>query len=115
CCQGLFSLPHCPRSQRTFDIPPSGIRQRDLTARKNRLARCYNCIAGTLRGASGDSMKTIGEYLEGAIKFERMADDTADSELRASFQKQAEAYRNLAVERAKKLGIPVPEIIPKPK
>jgi hypothetical protein len=52
-------------------------------------------------------MKLITEYLAEANKFDRLADDeTKNEELKASLKKQAEAYRKLAIERAKKLGIP---------
>ena len=55
-------------------------------------------------------MKTIAEYLADAAKFDAMAEDADDSELKAALKKQAAAYRKLAVERAKKIGVPPPEI-----
>ena len=53
-------------------------------------------------------MKMIGEYLDNAIKFERMAAEESDAKLKAHFEKQADAYRKLAAARAKKLGLPPP-------
>jgi hypothetical protein len=56
-------------------------------------------------------MKMIAEYLENAIRFDRMAAEAAEEpnpKLRADFEKQAAAYRKLAAERADKLGLPAP-------
>ena len=55
-------------------------------------------------------MKMIAEYLENAIKFERMASEEPDPKLRAEFKKQAVAYRKLAAERADKLGLSPPPL-----
>jgi len=44
-------------------------------------------------------MKMLAEYLEKA--FERMAADEKDAKLKADLEKQAAAYRKLAVQRAK--------------
>jgi hypothetical protein len=46
-------------------------------------------------------MKMLAEYLEKAIAFERMAADEKDAKLKADLEKQAAAYRKLAVQRAK--------------
>jgi hypothetical protein len=46
--------------------------------------------------------------LEKAITFERMAAEEKDAKLKADFEKQAIAYRDLAAERAKRLKLPVP-------
>ncbi len=60
-------------------------------------------------------MKMIAEYLEQAIRFEHMAQAEANQTLKSDLEKQAIAYRKLAVERAKKLGIALPpEVSPKP-
>lgn len=48
-------------------------------------------------------MKMLAEYLEKAITFEQLAAQEKDATLRASLEKQAAAYRKLAVERAKRL------------
>jgi hypothetical protein len=48
----------------------------------------------------------IAEYLENAIKFDRLAAKEPVSGLKTSFEKQAVAYRKLAARRARKLGIP---------
>ena len=50
-------------------------------------------------------MKMIAEYLENAIKFDRLAAKEPVSGLKTSFEKQAVAYRKLATQRARKLGI----------
>ena len=56
----------------------------------------------------GLPMKMLAEYLEKAITFERMAAEEKDAKLKADFEKQAIAYRDLAAERAKRLKLPVP-------
>lgn len=53
-------------------------------------------------------MKLVTEYLQKVADFQRMANEAADPALRASLQKQADAYYKLAVEQAKKTGQPVP-------
>ena len=58
-------------------------------------------------------MKMVAEYLEDAAKFRAMADDEKNPELKAALENQATAYQKLAIERAKKLGIPTPELPPK--
>jgi hypothetical protein len=57
-------------------------------------------------------MKMVAEYLFEAVKFERMASETDNSELKAAFRKQASEYRRLAEKRAKELGIPPPDVPP---
>jgi len=49
-------------------------------------------------------MKMVAEYVEHALSFERMAANEKDPELRAAFENQAAAYRQLAKERAENLG-----------
>ena len=51
----------------------------------------------------------IAECAAEAIKFKWLADDEKNPELKAALEKQATAYRKLAIDRAKKLGIPAPE------
>lgn len=58
-------------------------------------------------------MKLVAEYLEDAAKFQAMADKEKNPELKAALEKQVAAYQKLAIERAKKLGIPPPELPPK--
>jgi hypothetical protein len=53
-------------------------------------------------------MKMIAEYLEHALAFERLAAGEQNPILKADFEKQAAAYRKLAGERAKKLGLEPP-------
>ena len=50
----------------------------------------------------------IAEYLEHALQFERLADLEDNPTVKAELQKQAAAYRKLAAERSKKLGLPSP-------
>jgi hypothetical protein len=54
------------------------------------------------------NMKMLAEYLEHAIEFERMADQTEDGALKEQFLKQAEAYRKLAEKRAIQTGFRKP-------
>jgi hypothetical protein len=53
-------------------------------------------------------VKLITEYLEHAVAFERMAAEEQNSEVKDQFHKQAVAYRELAAERCRKLGLPLP-------
>lgn len=53
-------------------------------------------------------MKLLTEYLEHALNFERLAADETNPQLKEAFEQQAKAYRKLASERAKKLGLPAP-------
>ena len=53
-------------------------------------------------------MKMLAEYLEHALEFERMAAREQNPEIKAQLQKQAEAYRKLAISRAKALGMEPP-------
>ena len=53
-------------------------------------------------------MKMIAEYLENAVKFERLAAEEVNSQLKVDFERQAQAYRRLAAERASRLGFPPP-------
>ena len=59
-------------------------------------------------GARGHRMKMLAEYLENAIKFEKMAADETDAKLKDRFEKQAVAYRKLAEKRAKDYGLKFP-------
>jgi hypothetical protein len=53
-------------------------------------------------------VKLVAEYLEQALQFERMAQETEDVALKDGLLKQAAAYRKLAEKRAAKVGMPVP-------
>jgi len=53
-------------------------------------------------------MEMLAEYLEKAIAFERMAADENDARLKADLEKQAAAYRKLAVQRAKQYKLDLP-------
>ena len=52
-------------------------------------------------------MKLVAEYLADALKFEQLAAQEKDEDLKLSLLQQAEAYRKLAEKRAKELGKPV--------
>jgi hypothetical protein len=54
-------------------------------------------------------MKMIAEYLEHALSFELMAAQETNPEIKAVFEKQAAAYRKMAAERTKKLGLDDPK------
>ena len=54
-------------------------------------------------------MKMIAEYLEHALNFERMAAEETNPETKASFEKQAAAYRKPAAERTKRRGMDLPK------
>jgi hypothetical protein len=53
-------------------------------------------------------MKMLAEYVENAIKFEKMAAEERDAKLKEYFEKQAVAYRKLAKKRAKDYGLNIP-------
>jgi hypothetical protein len=46
-------------------------------------------------------MLKLEEYLENARQFDRLAADETNPVIRAQFEKQADAYRNLAERRAR--------------
>jgi hypothetical protein len=54
-------------------------------------------------------MKVIKEYRENALAFEQLATVEIDPTLKDGFEKQAVAFRKLAAERAKRLGLGPPE------
>ena len=54
-------------------------------------------------------MRLAAEYLEQARHFECLATQEQNLRLRRDFAKQAGAYRKLAAERFKRLGITLPE------
>ncbi len=53
-------------------------------------------------------MRMIAEYLEHAVQFDLLARTEENLELTADFEQQAVAYRKLAAERSKKLGLQPP-------
>jgi hypothetical protein len=48
-------------------------------------------------------MKMVAEYLDQAVQFDRMAADATDPGFKETLLKQAEAYRQLAAERAARI------------
>jgi hypothetical protein len=58
-------------------------------------------------------MKMLAEYVENAIKFEKLAAEEKNPAVKADFEKQAAAYRKLAEQRAKKYGLKMPTTSPK--
>jgi hypothetical protein len=59
-------------------------------------------------------MKMLAEYLENAIKFEKMAAEEQDPKLKDQLEKQASAYRKLAAEIAKQYNLDPSALIGKP-
>ncbi len=55
------------------------------------------------------NVKWIAEYIEHAIKFEHLAALERNPEVRAKLEEQAAAYRKLAENRAKQIGVPPPD------
>jgi hypothetical protein len=51
----------------------------------------------------------IAEYLDHAVQFDLLAHTEENPKLRADFEDQAATYRKLAAERAKKLGLRLPQ------
>lgn len=58
-------------------------------------------------------MKLITEYLQQAVQFERMAEESDDPTLKEQLLKQADDYRRLAKKRALALGVPEPGLPPR--
>jgi len=54
-------------------------------------------------------MKVVEEYLENALAFEQLAAVQINPTLKDEFEKQAVAFRKLAAERTKRLGLGPPE------
>jgi hypothetical protein len=46
-------------------------------------------------------MQKLAEYLENARQFERLAAEETNPEIQIQFEKQAQAYRNIAERRAR--------------
>ena len=53
-------------------------------------------------------MKLVAEYIADAVKFERMAAQEKNPNLKAALLRQGVAYRKLAADRAQAMGIPLP-------
>jgi hypothetical protein len=54
------------------------------------------------------SLDLLTQYIDHALTFERMADAESNQSLKADLERQARAYRRLAAQRAKRLGLPLP-------
>ena len=54
-------------------------------------------------------MKVVEEYLENALAFEQLAAVEINPTLKDEFEKQVVAFRKLAAERTKRLGLGPPE------
>ena len=50
-------------------------------------------------------MKMVAEYVEHTLQFERLAAHEKDPQFKADLEKQAAAYRKLAADRAKEIGL----------
>jgi hypothetical protein len=55
---------------------------------------------------TGAPMKLFEDYVAHALAFANLAAQQSDPEIRAQYEQQAAAYRELAVERAEKHGLP---------
>jgi hypothetical protein len=54
------------------------------------------------------SLDLLTQYIDHALTFERMAEAEPNQGLKADFERQASAYRRLAAQRARRLGLPLP-------
>jgi hypothetical protein len=54
------------------------------------------------------SLDLLTQYIDHALTFERMAEAEPNQSLKADLERQASAYRRLAAQRAKRLGLPLP-------
>ncbi len=54
-------------------------------------------------------MELVLKYLENAVRMKGLAATEKDPKLRADLEMQAEAYRKLAVQRAKERDLPLPD------
>jgi hypothetical protein len=68
--------------------------------------RLSSILIATPRGGC-HVMKLVYEYLADALKFERLAAEEKDEQLKLSFLQQAAAYRKLAEKRANDIGKPL--------
>ena len=55
-----------------------------------------------------DHMTHLGEFLDNAVMFERMAEEASEPALKEALEEQARAYRKMAAKRAEQLGLPAP-------
>jgi hypothetical protein len=56
-----------------------------------------------------NKMKLVAEYVADAVKFRHMAALEKNPEVKARLEEQAAAYRTLAAQRAKAMGILPPD------
>jgi len=54
------------------------------------------------------SLDLLTQYIDHALTFERMADAEPNPGLKTDLERQACAYRRLAAQRARRLGLPLP-------
>jgi hypothetical protein len=54
------------------------------------------------------SVDLLMQYIDHALTFERMADAEPNRALKADLERQAFAYRGLAAQHARRLGLPLP-------
>ena len=59
-------------------------------------------------GVAAMSLDLLTQYIDHALTFERMADAELNQGLKADLERQAAAYRRLATNHARKLGLPLP-------
>ena len=56
------------------------------------------------------SLDLLTQYIDHALTFERMADAEPSRGLKTDLERQAQAYRRLAAQRARRLGLPLPGV-----
>ena len=57
-------------------------------------------------------MKLVVEYLHDAVRLEHLAASEPNPEVSGALKQQAAVYRRMAEERAKKMGLPPPDMLP---
>ena len=69
------------------------------------LAACLPVCVWSLGGGGLLAVKMMAEYLEHALRFEGLAAEEPNPDLRTQLAKQAAAYRKLVAERTRKPGL----------
>jgi hypothetical protein len=87
---------------------PVGSGERGLAIKLAIAPPCDEHVACWRRQGVPHTVKTIAEYLEHALQFERLAAEVSDAKFKADLENQAKAYRKLATGRANKLGLSPP-------
>ena len=79
------------------------------------LAEGYNFLSemrcDLLPAVRGQILNKLNKYLADCAKFYQMANDERNPVLKADQKQRAGSYWKLAAERAKQLGVPLPDIL----